>query len=219
MRKNIAIVVSLVIGLGGGFGLGGIFITVSQLMPSNEKYNDLQQDYNDLLNDYNELFGDYQSILDILTIAGNPLTDPDTPTIQEVLNWLAIDNTDTFEYTENFMCGDFSAMLMGKAKLMNWRVRIACMFWSYNGDAGWQDPTDPYGEYGHAFNLIYCQDGSDAGSELDIYYIEPQTDKVWTVIISSVPYVHYQIWLTFTGGINGTVWTEPYFINHYNYFA
>jgi len=128
-------------------------------------------------------------------------------------------NTDSFEYTEVWMCGDFSAMLMTRAKEMNWRMRIACMFWSYDGDDGWQDVSDPYGEYGHAFNFIVCQDGGDDDSFNDIYYIEPQTDTIWYVHYGDYNHNLYLIWYTFGGGIAGTVWTEPYFINHFSYFA
>ncbi|GAH83494.1 unnamed protein product, partial [marine sediment metagenome] len=123
-----------------------------------QDYNDLEQDYNTLLTEYDILFGKYQSILSVLE---NPLTNPVLPTYSELYYWLADDDTDSFNYTENWMCGDFSAMLMVRAKEMNWRMRISCMFWSYDGDVGWQDPTDPYGEYGHAFNVILCQDYYD----------------------------------------------------------
>ena len=34
-------------------------------------------------------------------------------------------------------------------------LNIAFFFWSYDGDFVWKDPSDPYGEYGHAFNFIY----------------------------------------------------------------
>ncbi|MBA7519886.1 hypothetical protein ES705_11974 [subsurface metagenome] len=181
-----------------------------------QRYNDLLDDYNELLTDYNSLFGQYQSILSVLK---DPLTNPVIPTISQVQNWLAIDDTDDMLYTETWMCGDFATMLMVRAKAMNWRIRIACMFYSFDGEDGWQDPTHPYGENGHVFNLIYCQDGSDLDTDLDIYYIEPQTDKVWYVIIGGIPHIHYEIWLTFTGGLSGTVWQEPYYVNHYSYFA
>ncbi|TKJ24101.1 MAG: hypothetical protein CEE43_00020 [Promethearchaeota archaeon Loki_b32] len=179
-------------------------------------YDDLLDDYNELFTDYNFLFGEYYSILSVLE---DPLTNPVIPTISQVQNWLAIDDTDDMSYTENWMCGDFSAMLMVRAKAMNWRMRIACMFYSYNGDFGWQDPSDPYGSYGHAFNLIYCQDGSDSDNYLDVYYIEPQSDGVWYVHYGDYNHVHYEIWWTFTGGISGTVWQEPYYVNHYSYLA
>lgn len=231
MRQPVKTVLVGIIFLAGGFFVGATVATFTQSSGRNwehdynellgdyngltQEYDDLLDDYNALLNSYTNLFGQYQSILSVLE---NPLTDPDTPTLDEIFDWLDSDNTDTFEYTENWMCGDFAAMLMTRAKGMNWRMRIACMFWSYNGDDGWQDPTHPYGVYGHAFNVILCQDIDSDGTE-DWIYIEPQTDAVWYVVILPDYYVHYNIWLTFTGGISGTIWTEPYYINHYSYFA
>ena len=154
----------------------------------------------------------------LISVLEDPLTDPDTPTLDELFNWLVIDDTNENEYTEYFTCGDFATMLMIRAKEMNWRMRIAYMFWSYEGDSGWQNPSDPYGSYGHAFNVILCQD-YNGDSVDDWFYIEPQTDAIWYVMIGGVSFIHYKIWYTFTGGISGTVWSESYFINHYGYFA
>ena len=117
------------------------------------------------------------------------------------------------------MCGDYAAMLMVRAKEMNWRMRIACMFYSFSGDPG-DGTSDPYGSYGHAFNLIYCQDGSDPDSLLDIYYIEPQTDAVWYASDGTGNHVHYTIYTYYSGGVSGTVWESgTYWVNHYGYFA
>ncbi len=131
-KKKLAII-CLIIGLVGGFFIGGISINIVYTDMTTNQRNEidaLQREYDDLLDDYDELlalFAQYQSILEIV---GNPLTDPDTPTISQVIDWLDSDNTDEFEYSQFFMCGDFSAMLMGRAKVMNWRMRIACMFYS-----------------------------------------------------------------------------------------
>ena len=180
-----------------------------------DDYNDLQGDYNDLLDDYNSLFSDYNALRDAFE---EPLTNPEIPTYIELYYWLSTDDTDSFEYTENWMCGDFAAMLMTRAKTMNWRMRISCMSYSFAGEIGWQNIFSHYGSHGHAFNVIQVQDRDGDGNN-DWIYIEPQTDARWHVIIDSVPYVHYEIWLTFTGGISGTVWSEPYYVNHYNWFA
>ena len=181
-------------------------------------YNNLTSVYNDLEEDYNYLFGDYQYLSHVLE---DPLTNPVVPTYSQVESWLASDDTDTHAYVnDTWVCGDFASMLMVRAKGMNWRMRIACMFYSFSGDAGWLSTTDPYGSYGHAFNMIYCQDGNDTDSELDIYYIEPQTDAVWYVPDGSDNHVHYTIHITYTGGITGTVWESgQYWVNHYSYFA
>lgn len=225
-KKKIAIDVFLVVVFFIGSISLGVILTNPALQDARDEanywhseYDGLTQEYNDLLDNYNSLFGDFQSIQDILYLAANPLINPDTPTYDEVVDFLEFDNTNSFNYTENFMCGDFAAMLMGRAKVLrNWRMRIACMFYSFGGDAGWEDPTDPYGSYGHAFNVILCQDYDGDGDD-DWFYIEPQTDGKWVVIIGADWGVHYEIWLTFTGGIEGTMWSEPYYINHYSYFA
>ncbi|TKJ26794.1 MAG: hypothetical protein CEE42_04245 [Promethearchaeota archaeon Loki_b31] len=211
MRENIKIVLIGILVFTGGLALGSfvmIGIKTQELQDVQNdadywenRYNNLLGDYNDLLDDYNILFGDYQSILSVLE---DPLTNPVLPTNSELYYWLEDDNTDTHKYTENWRSGDFSAMLMVRAKEMNWRMRISCMFWSYDGDVGWQDPAEPYGSYGHAFNVILCQDCDGDGNE-DWLYVEPQTDRVWYVIIGAESFVHYDIWLTFTGGITGTV--------------
>lgn len=225
MRKYIKIVLIGTLVFTGGLALGSfamIGITTPQIQEAQNdadywenRYNNLLGDYNDLVDDYNALFSDYDALQDAFK---EPLTNPDTPTYNQLVSWLDSDDTDSFEYTEDWMCGDFAAMLMTRAKTMNWRMRISCMFWSYDGDDGWQDPTDPYGEYGHAFNVILCQDYDGDGNN-DWFYIEPQTDKTWYVIIGTKSFVHFDIWLTFTGGITGTVWIENFYVNHYSYFA
>jgi len=163
-----------------------------------------------LLSDYNTLFGQYQSILSVLE---EPLTSPDIPTISQVqFGWLSSDDTDTYTYVGDVrMCGDYSAMLMVRAKEMNWRMRIACMFYSHSGDIGYSD-TDPYGEHGHAFNMILCQDGSDPDSFMDVYYIEPQNDLVWYVNDGSGNHVHYEIYTYMAGGLTGLVMGSNYWI-------
>lgn len=233
MRGKLAIIgiLGLII---GGASVGGVIFTlaIGDLSTLRNSYDDLDQDYSDLEQDYNnltslynnltseynDLFGDYQSLSNVLE---DPLTNPVVPTLSQVESWLASDDTDTHEYVnDTWVCGDFASMLMVRAKEMNWRMRIACMFYSFSGDAGWLSTTDPYGSYGHAFNMIYCQDGSDPDSELDLYYIEPQTDAVWYVDDGSGNHVHYTIHTTYSGGISGTVWESgTYWVNHYSYFA
>lgn len=180
-------------------------------------YNGLLSDYNTLLSDYNNLFGQYQSILNVLE---DPLTNPVIPTISEVQSWLSGDDTDIYNHTEIWTCGDFASMLMVRAKAMNWRIRIAIMFYSFEGESGWQSETDPYGFEGHAFNLIYVQDGNDPDNELDVWYIEPQNDVVWWVNYGDDNHLHYDIWTNWAGVVSGTVWyNNPYWVNFYSYFA
>ena len=185
-------------------GLAGVIIYLG-VTGSNmsEKYGELLTDYNQLTEDYN--------------ILNSPLDNYTYPTIDDVKDWLVDDNTDEAEYIEDlWMCGDFASMLMTRAKLMEWRMRIAVMFYSYEGDDGWQDSTDPFGEYGHIFNVILCQD-YDGDGTLDWIYIEPQTVAVWHVYNYYNDFIHYEIWETLDD-MDETVWSEPYYINHYSYF-
>ena len=231
-KKRITITILLVV----GFFIGGISLGFVLTYPSLEQakdsrdywyneYNDLAQDYDNLLDDYNTLISDYSSLFgqyqSILSVLDDPLVAPIIPTIDQVQSWLSTDDTDEHEYIGNeWMCGDFAAMLMVKAKANNWRMRIAIMSWSYNGEDGWDNPYS-YGSYGHAFNLIYCQDGDDPDNELDIFYIEPQSDTMWWLNYGDDNhFTHYTIWSTFSSSdYSGRVWTETYYVNYYNYFA
>ena len=71
-------------------------------------------------------------------------------------------------------CGDYAAMLMTRAKEMNWRIRIAVIFYSLEGEPYYGSTVNVYGSHGHSFNVIECTDG--------IWYIEPQTDGVWYLV-------------------------------------
>ncbi len=226
MRGKLAIIGILGLIIGGASVGGVIFaLAIGDISTLRDRYDDLDQDYNDLeldynnsISDYNVLFGDYQSLSNVIE---DPLTNPVVPTYNQVISWLSSDDTDTHDYVnETWVCGDFASMLMVRAKEMNWRMRIAVMFYSFSGDAGWLSTSDAYGSYGHAFNMIHCQDGNDSDSELDLYYIEPQTDTVWYVPDGSDNHVHYTFNIKYSGGINGTVWENgEYWVNHYSYFA
>jgi len=220
-KKNVIIAVLLVMTL-----FGGVFIGFSLTYPSvihaeddanywHSEYNDLQDDYNLLVADYANLFADYELLQEAFE---EPLTYYVIPTKGEVQTWLYFDNTDSFTYVSGtWACGDFSAMLMTRAKTMNWRMRICTMIYSFDGDAGY-GVSDMFGANSHAFNLIYCQDGNDPDSELDIYYIEPQTDKCWLRMDSSSNYLHYKLWTTYSG-MSDTVWLTTHWVNYYNYFG
>lgn len=159
---------------------------------------------------FSNLFSDYQSMSDNI---GDPVLNPTVPTIGQVIYWLHVDSTDKIPYEEGvWICGDYSATLVIYAKERNWRIYVVIMYYSFDDDAGY-GKRDPSGEYGHAFNLIYCEDGADADSELDLWYIEPQSDTVWQMN------VHYNAYTHYSGGLSGTVWRSTYWVNYYSYFG
>ena len=159
--------------------------------------------------DYTSLFGeDYQKLLDDI---GEPIESPVVPTIEQVNSWLSSDKTNEILYIENvWMCGDYAARLTVNAKERSWRMYVAIMFYSINGESGY-GLNIPNGNTGHAFNLIYCQDGADEGDELDVWYIEPQTDTIW-----QLKYDHYIVY-NYYFSIPETVWNTVHWVNYYDY--
>ncbi len=154
------------------------------------------------------LFSGYQIIFPDI---GEPVSNPTIPTIDEVISWLSGDNTDGIPYVEDvWMCGDYSTMLVINAKENNWRMRIAVMFYSYDVDEGY-GKSALRGSLGHAFNLIYTQDGNDLDDELDVWYIEPQSDVVW-----NINYGHYEVYNYYFGGLAGTLWQNIFWVNYYD---
>lgn len=177
------------------------------------EYDGLQQDYDNLLSDYGDLFSDYSTLEATFE---EPLTNPVTPTISAVRNWLAQDDTDDCEYVGGvWSCGDFAAMLMTRAKEMNWRIRIAVISYSFQGEPYYGSIFNAYGSHGHAFNVIECTDG--------IWYIEPQSDGIWYIIdgvteerIEFSGYEYYN----FIDSTLGTIWDGyRWWTNYYNQFA
>jgi len=168
--------------------------------------------YNQQNPNYLSLFGeDYQELLDDI---GEPIENPITPTIEQVNSWLAIDNTDEILYVENvWMCGEYATMLTVNAKEKSWRMYVVILYYSVDGESGY-GKTNPNGNNGHAFNLIYCQDGVDEGDELDVWYIEPQSDGIW-----QLNYDHYNVYTYYLGGISGTIWKGIYWVNYYDYIG
>ncbi|MHA2025460.1 MAG: hypothetical protein ACW98U_06120 [Candidatus Thorarchaeota archaeon] len=185
----------------------------NELETIQQEFENLQQDYDDLRSHYSDLFSDYSALEATLE---DPLTNPVTPTLSSVLNWLAQDNTDECEFVEGvWNCGDYAAMLMTRAKEMKWRVRIAVISYSLLGNPGYGNTTDAYGSYGHAFNFIECTDG--------IWYIEPQTDGMWYIVdgvtqdrTEFTPYEYYD----FVDSDLDTIWDGyHWWTNYYNRFA
>lgn len=166
--------------------LAGLVITSSIIITQNiriiqleteldtlqSEYDSLQENYDALLSDYSDLFSDFQALEAAFE---DPLVNPVTPTYSQIRNWLAQDTTDECEYVAGvWSCGDYAAMLMTRAKEMNWRIRIAVIFYSLEGEPYYGSTSSVYGSHGHAFNVIECTDG--------IWYIEPQSDGLWYII-------------------------------------
>ena len=157
-----------------------------------------------------DLFGDHQAMLDTI---GDPVSDPDIPRISDVIIWLATDETNEMSYiVDLWMCGEYSTELVISAKEENWRIYVVIMYYSYYNDAGYNEKIVS-GGYGHAFNMIYTEDGDDDDDELDLWYIEPQSDRIWRLDDG-----HYELYRYYSGGLDGTIWYQTYWINYYLYF-
>jgi hypothetical protein len=177
------------------------------------EFDSLQQDYDYLRSAYSDLFSDYTSLEAAFE---DPLTDPLIPTYEELEVWLEQDDTDECEYIVGaWACGDYAAMLMTRAKEMNWRVLIAVISFSFEGDLYYGNTTDAYGSSGHAFNVVECTDG--------IWYIEPQSDGTWYIIddvtLQRSEFTHNRYY-NFVDSNRGTIWDGySWWTNHYNRFA
>ncbi|KKL66526.1 hypothetical protein LCGC14_2144120 [marine sediment metagenome] len=157
-----------------------------------------------------DLFSDYYSMLDDI---GDPVSDPIIPTISQVNSWLGTDVTNNVPYEEDvWMCGEYSTMLVINAKRKNWRMYIVILYYSVDGGSGYGKRSSS-GDYGHAFNMIYTQDGDDLDDELDVWYIEPQSDGTW-----QLSYNHYSVYSYYPAGSIKTIWDTIYWINYYLYF-
>ena len=185
----------------------------SQLNTLESQHENLQVQYNNLLDEYNDLFSDFEQLR---TAFEKPLTNPIIPTISQVQSWLSQDDTDQNSYVSNvWMCGDYAAMLMTRAKEMNWRIRIVVMFYSFEGEWGYGSTTNLYGTDGHVFNLIDCTDG--------IWYIEPQSDGTW-YIITGITHTRTEFnvhtYYDFTDSDVESIWDGyNWWTNFYGYFG
>ncbi|UCC33569.1 MAG: hypothetical protein JSW53_00750 [Candidatus Bathyarchaeota archaeon] len=115
-----------------------------------------------LQNQYTSLFNDYDALLEAFN-EPLPTTYEEVPSIHELEQWLAIDETDEIRYDEpDFLCGDFAVMLSLHAKLERWDIGVV-------GVVGY---TESLESFAHAFNAIICDEG--------LIYIEPQSDEIWS---------------------------------------
>ena len=134
------------------------------------RYADLNRSYSELLAEYRELLEDYLSLKamregDACSALFSPLRSDEilTPTVNELKQWLAEDETDSIAYSEwDFVCGDYAAILSMRAKLKRWDMGIVAVIGrGANGEV-----------FGHVFNAIRCAEG--------LFYVEPQNDGVFS---------------------------------------
>ena len=173
----------------------------------NELYLQLQSNYTALENAYNNLTEQHETLI---RLWNEPLEYVVEPSVEELLKWLELDQTDSLSYDpEKFLCGDFTIMLIQHAKEKNWRM----LFTVIEYDLYEENPngiSSHHGIHGHAFASIFTTEG--------IVYIEPQTDLVFYVYYEDEPDVHVEIqeW----GFLNATEWLgNVIFVQYYNRMA
>jgi len=173
----------------------------------NELYIQLQSNYTTLENAYNNLSEQHERLI---RLWNEPLEYVVEPSVQELVQWLEQDQTDSLAYDpEKFLCGDFTIMLIQHAKEMNWRILFSVIefdFYEENPDG----TRSHHGMHAHAFASIFTTEG--------IVYIEPQTDLVFYVYYEGQPDVHVEIpeWVFF----NATDWLgDVIFVQYYNRMA
>ena len=178
-----------------------------QYFALNGLYQQLQTNYETLENTYGNLSEQYETLLNLWN---EPLEYVVTPTWDEVIAWLKTDQTDAIPYnSENFLCGDFSIMLIQHAKAMHWRMLFTVIeFDLYNENPNGTERH--HGNYGHAFVSINTTEG--------IVYIEPQTDFTWCLHETGDPETHVEFsdWEFIDFGAN---WFGHIFVQYYNRMA
>jgi len=170
-----------------------------------------QQQLATLLEQYNDLFVEFQNLEEILN---EPYTSIITPTVVQLQSWLEQDTTDEIPYeVGKWMCGDYAAMLMVKAKAQHWRMRVAVISYSLDTDPQYGVNT-AWGSTAHAFNIINCTTGT--------WYIEPQSDAMFWFPSDPFHNLFEDIWeyIDNTAVNTGTIWDGKIFwVNSYNYFG
>ena len=173
----------------------------------NELYMQLQSNYTSLEKAYNSLSEQHEMLIRLWS---EPLGYVVEPSVEELLEWLELDPTDSLAYdTEKFLCGDFTIMLIEHAKEKNWRMLFTVVEFDYYEENP-NGISSHHGIHGHAFASIFTTEG--------IVYIEPQTDLVFYVYYEGQPYVHVEIpewvFLNATDWLGGVV-----FVQYYNRMA
>jgi len=107
---------------------------------------------------------EYQPVFELIRNLGNPIfnaRDYYIPSYETLLQFLAIDTTDSMEHNENWYCVDFAKQLSLRAKYYGINS-IGIVLGKRNGN-------------GHVWNIAIYK--SDNG--LDYVFIEPQSDRVF----------------------------------------
>ena len=136
-----------------------------------DRYFLLEDLHEHLEGNYTELNTTYLQLQEQYTILCQPLEYVSTPTTEEVMDWLEVDDTDNASYAGGrFTCGDFTVNLMLHAKENHWRI----LFTVIEFDFIYENPNGTMYHHGlnaHAFASIFTTEG--------MIYIEPQTDLVF----------------------------------------
>jgi len=179
-------------------------ILQEQYFALNALYQQVQTDYEMLENTYSIISEQYETLLELWN---EPLEYVITPTWDEVIAWLEIDQTNAISYDpEKFLCGDFSIMLIQHAKATHWRMLFTILEFDYYDE----NPTGierHHGNYAHAFVSIFTTEG--------IVYIEPQTDYTWYLYETGDPETHVEFsdWEFIDFGED---WFGHIFVQYYN---
>lgn len=83
------------------------------------------------------------------------------PTYDEALSFINSDNTDMSQYTQYYVCYDFTADFIGNALQAGYRCGFV------------------YIEFSDSAHAIACFDTTDSG----LIYVEPQTDEIVSVSV------------------------------------
>jgi hypothetical protein len=192
--------------------MGSYQVLTANYSALTDNYGELQDRYfalydlhEQLEGNYTELHSTYLQLLEQFQVIYEPLDYVVTPTTDEVVAWLEVDDTDNASYVGGrFTCGDFTVNLMLHAKENHWRILFTVIefdFYSENPNG----TLYHHGLHAHAFASIFTTEG--------IIYVEPQTDLVFYLYYEWDPETHIEFpeWIFIdTGPWLGTIFTQYY---------
>lgn len=171
-----------------------------------DRYFLLEDLHDQLEGNYTELNTTYLQLQEQYTILYQPLEYTSTPTTEEVMDWLEVDDTDNASYVGGrFTCGDFTVNLMLHAKMNHWRILFSVIEFDFISE----NPSGAMYHHGlnaHAFASIFTTEG--------IIYVEPQTDLVFYLYCGWDPETHVEFpeWVFIDTG----PWFGTIFVQYYN---